>query len=110
MEGGAGFDKLKTDAILPDLVVGFAGLAEETEGGDERSSRPFELLAAEEAVAGFRAELNSPKPSEALLILRSAGGGGFDAVVFGGGLGPVSKKFPPLKGGEVTWAGAGVDF
>lgn len=30
------------------------------------------LVAIEEAVGGLKAELNSPKPSDALLILRSA--------------------------------------
>ena len=74
------------------------------------SSRPFELLAIEEAVIGavdgaegLKAELNSPNPSEALLTLRTARGGGacviFGGLALGGGFGPVSKKLPPAKGG-----------
>ena len=103
-------DRLKTEATLLDTVEGCAGRAEEALGGEERSSKPLELVAAEEAVAGFIAVLNSPKPSEALLIFRNAGGGGFDANDFGGGFGTVSKKVPPLKGVDVICAAAGVDF
>ena len=83
-----------------------------------RSKRPLELVATEEADMGFRAALNSPKPSEALEALRTVTGartlvvlGGAAAAGLGGGLGPVSKKPPPLSGGEdVTCGGTGVDF
>ena len=98
-------------------VLGLAGLAEEMAGGggDDRSSNPLALVAIDEAVIGFRAELNSPNPSEALLVLRTERGGGaaddFGADGFGGGLGPVSKKLPPLRGGGFeTCGGTGVDL
>jgi len=78
---------------------GLAGRAEAIDCGDERSSNPLELFAIDDPDIGFMAELNSPKPLDALLILRSDCG----AFGFGGGcgLGPVSKKPPPLSGCDV---------
>lgn len=107
MDDGFGADRLKTELTLD----GFAGLAEEivVGCGESRSSRPLELLAIEEAVTGFMAELKSPKPSEALLVLRSAAGWFvvlLELVCLGGGLGDISKK-PPPPSGEVTCGGAG---
>ena len=96
------------------VSVGLDGLAEDTAAGpgDPRSSRPFVLPAMVDAVIGLRAELNSPKPSDALLALRTLSGGGaavFAAVDFGGGLGVESKKLPPARGGgAVTCGAAGV--
>ena len=92
-------------------MEGFAGFAEATDCGDEKSSRPFVLVAMEEAVAGLSAELNSPKPLEALLILRSDCGGALRVLeaCFGGGFGPASKNPPPLSGVDVTCGAAGPD-
>ena len=88
---------------------GFAGFDEAIDCGDERSSRPLVLVAMEEAVVGLRAELNSPKPLDALLIFRSDCGGAFrtEEVCFGGGFGPVSKNPPPLSGVDVNCGVAG---
>ena len=98
------------------------------DGGLDRSRRPFELFAMEEAVIGavdgadgLKAELNSPNPSEALLTFRTASGGGacetFGAGGFGGGFGPASKKPPPASGGVfiicgglLICGGAGADL
>jgi len=79
---------------------GFAGRADAIDCGDERSSSPLELFAIDDPDIGFMAELNSPKPLDALLIFRSDCG----AFVFEGGcgLGLVSKKLPPLSGCDVT--------
>ena len=107
--GAFGADKLKIELVG---AFGLAGLADDIAGGggDDRSSSPLALVAMDEAVIGFSAELNSPKPSEALLTLRTERGGGA-VVVFvteglGGGLGPLSKKFPPLSGGGFETSGA----
>jgi len=51
---------------------GFAGRAEAIDCGDERSNNPFVLVAMEDPDMGFSAELKSPNPLDALLILRSA--------------------------------------
>ena len=98
------------------------------DGGVDMSRRPFELLAIEEAVMGavdgaegLKAVLNSPNPSDALLTLRTASGGGacvvFGGLVLGGGFGPVSKKLPPARGGVLLnceglliCGGAGLDL
>ena len=91
-----GAERLKTEDMGFD---GLAGLADAIDCGDERSSSPLELFAIDDPDIGFMAELNSPKPLDALLILRSE----FGAFGFGGGcgLGPVSKKPPPLSGWDV---------
>lgn len=79
---------------------GLAGRAEATDCGDERSSSPLELFAIDDPDIGFMAELNSPKPLDALLTFRSDCG----AFGLGGGcgLGAVSKKLPPPSGCDVT--------
>ena len=102
-----GAERLKTDLFG---WLGFAGLAEfMAEGGFDKSSSPLLLLAIDEAVIGavegadgLKAELNSPNPSEALLTLRTARGGGawltLGGAGFGGGFGPASKNPPPANG------------
>ena len=56
------------------------------------------------AGAGADAKLKSPKSFEALGVRLACGTSGvFEAIAgFGAGLGPASKKPPPLKGEEVT--------
>ena len=95
---------------IDDICLGgSAGRADAIDCGDERSSNPLVLVAIDDPDIGFKAELNSPNPLDALLIFRSARGGGAVVFGFGGGLGPVSKKFPPLRGIDDTWGGAGAD-
>lgn len=108
-------ERLNAEAMVPMVMEGLAGLADDIEGalGDERSSKPFVLVATDEAEVGFIAEANSPKPLDALLILRRACGGGaevFDTAGFGGGFGPASKNLPPLSGAGVSCGAAGEDL
>lgn len=90
-------------------ATGLADLVAAELGPEDKSRRPFELVATDDAVTGFRAELNSPKPSEALLVFRiERGGGAVDVfgACLGGGFGPVSKKPPPASGGGFVTCGA----
>lgn len=82
--------------------------------GSEKSKRSFEALMVAglvDAGAGEGAKLNSPKSFEALGVKLAWGScGGFDAIAgFEASFGPVSKKLPPLRGGDVTWGGAADD-
>ena len=73
----------------------------------------FGVVSAAEGLGGLEAKLKSPKSvSEVVKMLLGFGGcevgGGGSAL--GAGLGPVSKKLPPLRGDGVTFGGAGLAF
>ena len=109
-------DKLNGEPTFGEAIDEFV----KAEGAGDpigKSNSPVVLVAlawlVDDADGGMRAELKSPKPPEVLILRRAGVEGGtvfVAAMDLGGGLGPVSKKPPPLScGGEVIWGGAGAD-
>lgn len=117
-EGAAGAERLKAELIFADGgdagTGAWAFLGAALGGvGSEKSKRSFEVLVVAglvDAGAGGDAKLKSPKSFEALGVKLAWGNcGGFDAFAgFEASFGPVSKKPPPLRGGDVT-CGAATD-
>ena len=118
-EGAAGAERLKAELMFADDtgagVGAWAFLGAVLGGpGSEKPNRSLEALMVAGWVGaggGADAKLKSPKSFEALGA-RLAWGvcGTFDAIAgFEASLGPVSKKPPPLRGGDVTCGAATAD-
>ena len=119
-EGAAGAERLKAELMFTDGAdagagAGAGGFLGAALGGvgSEKPKRSFEALVVAglvDAGAEGDAKLKSPKSLETLGAKLAWGAcGGLDAIAgFEASFGPVSKKPPPLRGGDVT-CGAATD-